>query len=714
MLGNGDGTFQTSKTYSSGGLLSWMTTSGVNGDGKPDLVVANRDGGINGQGSVGVLLGKGDGTFGPVKPYSSGGLRADSIAAADVNSDGHPDLLVTNFWQCENCPGSVGVLLGNGDGSFQPAVAYSALSYVSRVKVVDLNKDGRLDLLLTDGGSYGGGMMVVLIGYGDGTFAAPVPYLTGGLYNSPPIVTDVNGDDKLDLLVAQDCSYVPQGCAAVLLGNGDGTFQATVTYPSGGPWARWLAAEDMNGDGRMDLLLLSSCGADCRDGGLVSLLLGRGDGTFQPPTFYNSGGGYSAWIGTSDVNGDGKPDVLAVNTYLNRANGSVGVLINTGIHTTATSLTSLPNPSLIGQNVRFTATVNSTSGTPPDGQPVTFKNGSSLLGTGTLIGGTGSFTIASLPIGVHAITATYGGDANFTASTSPELRQVVQSISKSATTTMLASGLNPSTYGHPVTLTAMVTSSGQNKPSGSVVFRASQNGTNFTVGRAPLNANGVASLTKSNLNGSYSYSITAVYSGDMFNLSSTSPVVTQVVKQTTSAATITSSANPSSEGQAVTFTARITSPTVTVTGPVTFTAGNTVLGRAQLSRGTATFTTSALPTGSITVKVTHPWNSNVGKSSASLVQTVSNNQKVGTQAAASALVMEQLGEAPPVRGKFPGRPPAGIMDAARRIYRCIASRSWDDECDEGRGVAVSAKQLTAWEFCSTIFKTSANFTLAEG
>ena len=173
-----------------------------------------------------------------------------------------------------------------------------------------------------------------------------------------------------------------------------------------------------------------------------------------------------------------------------------------------------------------------------------------------------------------------------------------------------------------MTFMAMVTSPRQNKPTGNVVFRASQNGANFTVGTAGLNANGVASLTKSNLNGSYSYSITAIYSGDAFNLSSTSAVVIQVVKQARSAATITSSANPSSPGQAVTFTARITSPTVTVTGPVTFTAGNTVLGTVQLSRGTATFTTSALPTGSITVKVTHPWNSNVAKSSASLVQTV--------------------------------------------------------------------------------------------
>jgi hypothetical protein len=190
------------------------------------------------------------------------------------------------------------------------------------------------------------------------------------------------------------------------------------------------------------------------------------------------------------------------------------------------------------------------------------------------------------------------------------------------TTTTLVSNLNPSTYGQPVTFMAMVTSSGPNKPTGSVAFRSSQNGSNVTLGTAPLNASSVASLTRSNLTAFYPYPITAVYLGDAFNLSSSSPLLTQVVKQATSRATITSSLNPSSKGQLVWFTATITSPTVTVTGPVTFTAGNTVLGTAQLSRGKAVFTTSALPIGSTRVQVTYSWNSNVAGSSASLVQTV--------------------------------------------------------------------------------------------
>jgi hypothetical protein len=143
----------------------------------------------------------------------------------------------------------------------------------------------------------------------------------------------------------------------------------------------------------------------------------------------------------------------------------------------------------------------------------------------------------------------------------------------------------------------------------------------YSIGSATLNSSGVATLTKSTLN-VYTYPLTATYSGDTNNLGSASPVVNQVVQQTTSAATLTSSPNPSTSGQSVTFTAKITSPTVTPTGPVTFTAGNTVLGTAQLSGGKALFTTSTLAVGSTTVTATYAGSSNISGSSASVVQVV--------------------------------------------------------------------------------------------
>jgi hypothetical protein len=131
----------------------------------------------------------------------------------------------------------------------------------------------------------------------------------------------------------------------------------------------------------------------------------------------------------------------------------------------------------------------------------------------------------------------------------------------------------------------------------------------------------VATLTKSNLNADV-YPLTAVYGGDANNPPSTSAVLNQVVLQATSSVALTSSPNPSAQGQAVTFTATITSPTVKPTGPVTFTVGKTVLGSAQLSGGKAKLTLSSLALGKTTVTATYDGNSNIAKSSASVIQTV--------------------------------------------------------------------------------------------
>jgi hypothetical protein len=182
--------------------------------------------------------------------------------------------------------------------------------------------------------------------------------------------------------------------------------------------------------------------------------------------------------------------------------------------------------------------------------------------------------------------------------------------------TTLTSSLNPSIYGQKVTFTATVTSPGPT-PTGKVNFTWDR----FTIGSAILNNSGVATLTKSNLNAD-TYPLTAVYAGDVNNLGSTSSVVNQVITQATSSATLTSSPNPSMQGQVVTFTAKISSPTVIPTGPVTFTSGKTVLGTAQLSGGKATFTISSLPMGSTRVTVTYYGNSNIAKSSASVIETV--------------------------------------------------------------------------------------------
>ena len=186
-----------------------------------------------------------------------------------------------------------------------------------------------------------------------------------------------------------------------------------------------------------------------------------------------------------------------------------------------------------------------------------------------------------------------------------------------ATRTSLKSSLNPSIYGQKVTFTATVKSSGPIPPTGKVKFTWDR----FTIGSATLDNNGVATLTKSNLNAD-PFPLVALYSGDAHNLSSKSAVLNQVIVETTSAATVTSSQNPSTHGQPVTLTATITSPTVIPTGPVTFSAGKTVLGTAQLGGGKAKFTISTLGVGSTTITATYYGASNIAKSSASVIQNV--------------------------------------------------------------------------------------------
>jgi uncharacterized repeat protein (TIGR03803 family) len=192
---------------------------------------------------------------------------------------------------------------------------------------------------------------------------------------------------------------------------------------------------------------------------------------------------------------------------------------------------------------------------------------------------------------------------------------------KCPTTTTLASNLNPSIYGQSVKFSATVTTTESMPPTGSVVFRWNDLGETLTLGTAPVKTGGVATITVSDFNAD-TFPIVATYSGDSNNLGSTSSLLNQVVNQTSTTATLTSSPNPSNLGEAVNFTATITSPTVTAKGPVTFTARNKVLGTVELSNGKATLTTSSLPSGSTRVAVTYNGDSDIQAASASVIQVV--------------------------------------------------------------------------------------------
>jgi hypothetical protein len=186
---------------------------------------------------------------------------------------------------------------------------------------------------------------------------------------------------------------------------------------------------------------------------------------------------------------------------------------------TTTTLTLFPNPSAYGQTVIFTAKVTSSIGAPPDGETVTFKKGATILGTGTLSGGSATFTTSTLKVGTTAVTAVYGGDSNFANSTSKAVSQIV---SKATTTTTLVSSLNPSNYGQSVTFTATVTPQFSGTVTGSIVYK---DGT--TVLKTVSLSVGVAKFTTSTLTHG-THTITATYNGSTsFNGSSAS--LTQTV-----------------------------------------------------------------------------------------------------------------------------------------------------------------------------------------
>jgi hypothetical protein len=294
------------------------------------------------------------------------------------------------------------------------------------------------------------------------------------------------------------------------------------------------------------------------------------------------------------------------------SSGSVTLIVNKAATTTA--LTSTPNPSGYNQSVTFTATVTSTFGGTPTGT-VTFTSGTTTLcNTATLSGGVATCAYGTLPAGSDSVTATYSGDSNHAASSGSE----TQTVNKATTTTVLTSTPNPSTYHQSVTFTATVTGQFGGTLTGTVTFTSGST----TMCNAVTLSSGVATCTYVSLSAG-SDSVSAAYSGDT-NYAASSGSETQTVNKANSTTTLTSSPNPSSFDQAVTFTATLTGQFGgTPGGSVTFTSGSTTLcSNVTLSGGVATCPYSTLPVGSNSVTATFGGSPNFLTSSGSETQTV--------------------------------------------------------------------------------------------
>ena len=348
--------FQPAVNYPVGASPYCVAVGDFNGNGHPDLAVANRSGN-----RVSILLGNGDGSFQPAVNYPVG-ANPLSVAVGDFNGDGKLDLVVTTESD------TAAILLGNGDGTFQAPTSFSINDFPYSVVAGDFNGNGKLDLAMMNQGA-----VAIWLGNGDGTFRYQTSYFLGGGSYCMLVAGDFNGDGKLDLAVAN----ANQGNVSVLINNGDGTFQPAVSYPVG-TYPAGIAAGDFNGDGKLDLAVANASSSD------VSVLI---NGTAVPVT------GVSLSKSTDTVN-VGSTDTLtatiapadATNTGLTWASSdsSVASVVYNGLTCTVTGVAAgsatiivttadgsftatcdITVPAATGQTSSVTYDGNGATGTPP-------------------------------------------------------------------------------------------------------------------------------------------------------------------------------------------------------------------------------------------------------------------------------------------------------------------------------------------------------------
>ena len=409
-----------------------VAVADFNRDGNLDVVTANSVGS-----TVSVLLGNGAGGFTAAagSPFAVG-TNPQSVAVADFNGDGKPDIVTAN-----NGANDVTVLLGDGTGGFAeaPGSPFPVGLFPQSVAVRDFNGDGKPDIVTVNSGN---NTARILMGNGSGGFTGGGAFPVGSFPQSVA-VADLNGDGKPDIVTANSGSNT----VTVLLGSGSGTFTPAAGSPFAvGPSPQSVAVVDINGDGKPDIVTANAAG------NTVTVLLGSGLGTFAAAV----GGPFAAGatpisVASADFNGDGRSDIAIANIGA----GSVTLLL--GMQAASSSVLSTTAGSTItyGTSVPLTLKVPTGGFDAPTGS-AEFLDGGVSIGTAVQTSSPWVFAATGLAAGIHMLTAAYGGDSATAASSSNTVALTVTPSSQTITFGVLS---NKALGFAPFTLSATASSS---------------------------------------------------------------------------------------------------------------------------------------------------------------------------------------------------------------------------------------------------------------